>query len=251
MHIVFKRQIFRRGKGASRRENSLDDGVVREVEEHGDASENARFLERTAEVIRDVILDAHRRKDDTELRVLVVGNLRLTDNLRGKLVVLHAGAAENRQLLPSDQGDQRVNGRNARADVVLWVHSRHGIDRRAVDIHALFRVDSAQSVNRRTHAAEDSALNFRRKVKLHRSALQACARVVQRDASGAFKDLNHGSAAFNGDDSAVTHAAVVKAYLDDFLIGRAVHVVQHDQRTVDLLDSDIFKNHCITSLPAL
>ena len=57
-------------------------------------------------------LDAHGGKDDGEVRA--IGHAGLTDDLDGQLVVLHAGAGEDGQLLAADQRGQAVDGRKCR-----------------------------------------------------------------------------------------------------------------------------------------
>ena len=175
--VQVKRQIFRHGQRGTRGDDTLDDGVVGEVQQHDDALHRAAALEALAEVRRNVVLDAHGREHDGEVRP--VGHAGLTDDLDGQFVVLHAGAGEDGQLLAADQRGQAVDGRNAGVDVVTRIHTADGVDRCAVDIAAGGGVNVAQTVDGAAQAVQHTAGQLGAEVHHHGMAGQHRAVVDQ------------------------------------------------------------------------
>ena len=67
MHILFKRQIFRRRQCHFRRDKTFHNRIVRQIQKHGYVIRNPALLERIAEEIRHIMLYTHCRKYDREL----------------------------------------------------------------------------------------------------------------------------------------------------------------------------------------
>ncbi len=66
---MLKGQVLGRRQGAARGEDTLDDGVVGQVEEHDHPLHRAAPPRKTAaEVLGNVVFDAHGGKDDGEVR---------------------------------------------------------------------------------------------------------------------------------------------------------------------------------------
>ena len=181
MHILLKGQIFRHRKGAPGGKDSFNNGVIAEVQEHDHIFHNPVLLEGRAEVIGHVVFDAHGGKDHAELgiRVLlaILGDLGLADNLHRQLVVVHAGAGEDGELLAPDEGHQRVDGGNAGADVVAGVGTGNGVNGLAVNVPVDLGENLPQPVDGLTAAAEDPAQHLRGKGHLHGVAQEAGAGV--------------------------------------------------------------------------
>ena len=72
---------------------------------------------------------------------------------------------------------------------------------------------------------------------------QPCAGVVQRDAVGSLKHLDHRAVAVDLDDTAIPFGPVFEPDGDRFFIGSVFHTFERDQGAVDLLDPEIFNNH--------
>ena len=243
MHAEFKRKILSCRQRTARCQDTLDDRVIRKVEEHDNLLQNTGLIKRTAEIFGHIVLCAHGGKHNAKLLFTFIADSGLTRNLHGKLIVLHAGTGEDRQLLATDQRHQRVNGRDARVDIVLRVHTGNRVDWRAVDVGTGNWVDIAQPVNRAAGAVKHAAQQFGGKGKLHRMALQARTRIVKGDAARALKDLHHNPLAFHLHNTALTHGSVIQADVNHFFEGCAFHVVQNNQRTVDFTDSQIIDQH--------
>ena len=175
--VQVKGQVLGHRQGGARGDDTLDDGVVGQVQQHDHALHRAAALERLPEVSGHVILDAHSGKDDGEVRA--IGHAGLTDDLDGQLVVLHAGAGEDGQLLAADQRGQAVDGRNAGVDVVTRIHTADGVDRCAVDIAAGGGVNVAQTVDGAAQAVQHTARQLGAEVHHHGMAGQHRAVVDQ------------------------------------------------------------------------
>ena len=95
---------------------------------------------------------------------------------------------------------------------------------------------SAQAVDRAAGAVEDAAQNLRGQGQLHGVPGQTGAGVVQGNAVGAFKDLDDHPFAVDLDHTARARTVPSsKRMLHHLLKGGVLHVVQHDQGTVDFL----------------
>ena len=221
--------MLSRGQRAARGHYSFDDRVVREVQEHYDARENAGLLEGAAEVVRDVVLDAHRREDDS---VVAAGDVRLSDDLHGELVVAHAGAGEDRELLSLYEGAETVDRRDSGADVVARVLTGDRVYRHAVDVDALFGADVAETVDRSAGAVKDTTEHIARDGQLERVTGQAGAGVGQRDALGALEDLHYRLVALDSDYSSDAVVVVADCYVDHFLVAGVGHAVEGYKRAV-------------------
>ena len=157
MHIQLKREVFGDGQGAPGRQGTLDDRVVGEVEQHDDSGKYAALFKALAEILRNVLLNAHGGKDNAEIGAVGAADFCLADDLHRQIIMCHTGAGKNRQFLTADQGHQRVDSRDAGIDIVFGIDARYRVDRRAVDVGFLHRKDVAESVDRSAGAVEHSA----------------------------------------------------------------------------------------------
>ena len=92
------------------------------------------------------------------------------------------------RLLAADQRDERVDGRNARADVVARIRAAHRVDGAAVDVRKFFGIDAAEAVDRLARAVEDAPHDLGGEGKLHRLAGKTRAHAVQRQAEMCIRD---------------------------------------------------------------
>ena len=95
MHALFKGEVFRGRQRAARGEDALDNRVGREVQKHRHTAQRTRFLKTPAEVFGHVFRHTHGTEYHAEAFGGIFAELGLANNLRGKLVVAHAGAGEN------------------------------------------------------------------------------------------------------------------------------------------------------------
>ena len=113
MLAALVREVLRGGERDAWGDDALDRWIVGEVEEQHHLLERPVALEISAEEIRRLEVDSHRREHDAKLVILVVqldevaslvGLLHqasLPADLRGDLVVGQARGGEERDLLPS------------------------------------------------------------------------------------------------------------------------------------------------------
>ena len=227
-----KGQILGDGQRRTGGDDTLDDGVVGQVQQHDHAVHDVGGLKALFEVVGNVVLHAHGGEHDGE--ILAVGNVRLFDDLHRQLVVLHAGAGEDGQLLAADKGGQRVDGRNAGADVVTGIDAAHRVDGRAVHVAPELGVNFTQAVNGAAQAVQGAAQDLGAQVHHHGVAGQGGAGVVQREAGGAFKHLDDALLTLDHNDTAHALGAVGELHHHHLVVGSVLHAVQDYQRAVDL-----------------
>ena len=116
MCIFIKGQVFRGGQSAAGVRMRSMMGSLDRLRNMATRLQHAAFLKGTAEVVGHVVVHAHGGKNNGEIGARSSsGDFRLPDDLGGQLVVPHAGAGENRQLLAADQGHHAVDGGDAGA----------------------------------------------------------------------------------------------------------------------------------------
>ena len=167
MHALFKGEVFRGRQRAARGEMRSIIGSDERFKNIVTRLSATGFLETPAEVFGHVFRHAHGTEYHAEAFGGIFAELGLANNLRSKLVVAHAGAGENRQLLPADKRNKRVDRRDARADVVARVGTAHRVDGAAVDICKFFGVNRAETIHRLTRPVENTAHNLVRQRKAH------------------------------------------------------------------------------------
>ena len=176
MHALLEGEVFGRCQRAARREDALYDGVGREVQKHCNTGQRAGFFKAAAEIFRHVLGHAHGAEHHAEVGALILTQLGLPHDLRGKLVVAHAAAGEDGQLLAADQRNKAVDGRNTRADVVARITAGDRVDGAAVDILEALGVNRAEAVDGFARAVENAAHDLGRERQAHGAARKAAGR---------------------------------------------------------------------------
>ena len=92
-------------------------------------------------------------------------------------------------------------------------------------------------------SVKGAAQNFLGQGKLHGPADQMGAGVAQRNGMGALEYLNDHPPALDLHNSALAPGAVIQMDLHHLFIGSVVHIVQHDEGTVDFFYANVIKNH--------
>ena len=242
MHIFLKRQIFGGGESHTRCGNTLDRGVGREVHEHYRSVDCARTFEVGDEIISFFKCDAHGGKHNGET-AFAVQNLCLTCNLRRKLGVRETGAGEDWQFLTSYQCVHTVDGRNARLDKFGRIVAGSGVDRRTVDILALFGNYGCFAVNGVAHARKDTAENILTECKLYSSARKADGGICKVKPCGGIEKLKQCLVTVKLKHLAAALFAVFKGNRAEFVIFYAADLVHQHKRTCDFAYSLIFLDH--------
>ncbi len=154
-----------------------------------------------------------------------------------------AGAGEDGQLLPADQGVQPVDGGDARLDELVGVVPGRRVHGQAVDVPVLLGQDLRAAVDGPAHAVEHPAQHVGGHAQLQRMAQEADLGVRQVDAGGGLKQLHHRGVAVDLQHLAPADGAVVELHLHQLVVGDAVHHADHHQRTGDLLYGSVFPDH--------
>ncbi len=227
-------EVLGRGQRHLRCDQTFHYRVVGQIEVHRHVIGDAAFLKGTAEVLRDVIFDAHRGEDDAELLVGAAAQVCLTDDLCRQLIVRQTVSGENRKLLAADQRGQTVDGGDAGVDVVPRIFPAAGIQRQSVDVVCLAGDDGPQTVDGAADAVEGTAEDILGERHLHRMAGEPRVRVRKAHAGRALEDLDDRPVIISFDDAAQLLLLLVDRELHDLVEGRVLHALQHDQRAVDI-----------------
>src|SRR2546427_5375913 len=241
VHADLVREILGRCQRHPRRDESLDRGVVREVEEQGRPLQGAGAVEVVHEDAGVLVGDAHCRKDDAE-RVLAAEDLRLPRDLQSDLVVRQARAGEQRKLLTADQGVQPVDRRDAGLDELGGMFAGVRVDRGPLDLHALLREDRRTSIRRFARPCQDAAEHLPRHAQLDRLPQELHARCAV-DSGGALEDLNDDDVRRRVEDLSPPAPAVRELDLDQLVVAHRLRLLDEDQRSRDLRDRAVLLGH--------
>ena len=137
MHSLFVGKVFSRSQSTARRNNALNRRRVCQRLKHNNFRKNARFLKSVYEKACYVVFNAHAGKDHYKVFVRIA-YLRLSDNLRGELVMRQTVARKNRQLLTADKRVHSVYCADTCLDKVARIDTRIRVYRVAVYVN-LFR----------------------------------------------------------------------------------------------------------------
>ena len=155
LQVLLEGEVLGDGQRAPRREQTLDRGVVGEVQEEDDSLERAGLLELLHEVARLAVGDAHRAEDDRELLARL--DPRLADDLRRELVGRQPEPEKIGSFWPRTSVFRPSMARDAGLDEVGRLLARVRVDRRAGDVEALLGDDRRAAVDRLAGAVEDAA----------------------------------------------------------------------------------------------
>ena len=157
------------------------------------------------------------------------------------------GAGEDRQLLPSYQGVQAINGRDAGLDKLIGVVAGGWVHCQTIDIPVFIRQNSRTIIDGLAHSVKYTAQHIAGNRQLQRVAQKPDLGLRQVDAGGSLKQLHHGGIAVDLQHLAAAGGTVCQFDLRQFIIGHALHMVHYHQRTGDLPDRFIFTDHSVSS----
>ena len=243
VHSLFKGQILGGGEGHTGRGDTFHGRVVGQIGEQHRPVDGAGAAELGDEVLRLLEGDADGGEHHGEGGG-VIQHLGLPGDLSRQPGVGQTGSGENGQLLATHQRIQTVDGGDARLDELIGVVTGGGIHRQTVDVQILLRQQSGAAVDGLAHAVKDTAQHIFGHCQLQGMPQKTDLGVPQVDAGGVFKQLHHGPVAVDLQHLASAQSAVGQLDLRQLVIGDALYLIHHHQRSVDLPDGAIFLHHC-------
>ena len=161
MHAFFKCQILCSGKCDLWCQQSFNDRVVCQVQEHDNVIRSTAFFESTAEKFCNIVFNTHSCKNDCKVFIGITAQRSLLYDLCSQLVMWKTISGKDWKFLTTDQSSQTINCRNTGIDIVSWIFSRDRIQRKTVDIKVNLRSYRTESVDRLTNTVEGTAEDFR------------------------------------------------------------------------------------------
>ena len=158
----------------------------------------------------------------------------LAYHLGRQLVVSHTSAREDGQLLATNQGRRAVDGGHAGVDAAAGVLAADGVDGGAVDVAPLVGVQLAQAVNGAARAVKDTAQHLLGQGNVHGLSGEVGGGVLQRDATGTLKHLEHRPVALDENDTAIAAGAVGHHQLGHLVVRHAGDPFQGHQGAVQV-----------------
>src|SRR5450759_868155 len=237
LHVVLERQELGHGERAPRGDDALDRRVLGQVHEEADPLQRARLGEGGLEERCFAAGDAHGAEHDGEL--LTGDDLGVLHDLRRDLVARQARTAEDRELLPADQGVQAVDGADAGLDEVVGVIAGVRVDGRAADLELLLGEHFAAAVYRLSQPVQDPAQQADRDAELDDLALKPDLAIAHVQAVGCPEDLDHRKVTVELDDLPLADPAVGRLYLDHLTERYPADLPHEDQGARDVVDGPV------------
>ena len=105
------------------------------------------------------------------------------------------------------------------------------------------RQDFRPAVDGAAQTVQHPAEQFGAEIDGHRAASQHGAGVFKAQAVAALKHLDHAAVFLDHNGTAKAGGAVIKMPLDHLVVLHAGHTLEHDERAVDLGQTNMFQNH--------
>ena len=196
---------------------------------------HAAFLKGAFKIFRHIIFYTHSGKNNSKFFVGTVSQRGLTHNLCRQLVMGKTVSGENRQLLPSDQCGQPVNGGNACTDIVTGIFSPYRVQGLAIHIRPFLSHDFSQIINRLSDPVKCSSQKAFGKPDFHGMTCETGMGVLQRQVFGLFKHLHHRFILIDFHHTAqlaLRQAAVVHGDFHNLIKRSALYAFQYYKRAV-------------------
>mmetsp|Transcript_9925 Transcript_9925/g.23506 ORF Transcript_9925/g.23506 Transcript_9925/m.23506 type:complete len:392 (-) Transcript_9925:217-1392(-) len=226
-------KVLGRGEGKTGGNDTLDGGIVGEVEEKGRALHGTGLLEIGAEETGGLHVDTHGTEDDGEVLLVSIDGVLLLDegglagNLGGDLVVGKTGGGEDRDLLSTSDGVHDVDGGDTGLDHGLGVVTGGGVDGLSVDVEVGLRHDLGRGIDDLAGSVEGSAKHFLGNSHLQNVAGEFAVRLAVVNAGRTLENLNDGAGTGNLKDLTGTLSAISKAEVDNLSKLGELHIVQN------------------------
>ena len=246
MHSKVKGQVLSGRQCHTRGGNALDRWIIGQVGKQHRAVDGAGTAELINKEFRFLKGDTDGGENYSKV-ALAIQYPRLTGNLSRQLGVRQTGAGEDRQLLPSYQGVQAINGRDAGLDKLIGVVAGGWVHCQTIDIPVFIRQNSRTIIDGLAHSVKYTAQHIAGNRQLQRVTQKPDLGLRQVDAGGSLKQLHHGGIAVDLQHLAAAGGTVCQFDLRQFIIGHALHMVHYHQRTGDLPDRFIFTDHSVSS----
>mmetsp|Transcript_62504 Transcript_62504/g.167420 ORF Transcript_62504/g.167420 Transcript_62504/m.167420 type:complete len:421 (+) Transcript_62504:365-1627(+) len=240
--LTLVREILGGRQRQSRRHDTLDGGIVGQVQEQNHVLHGPVLLEIVLEESSGLHVHSHGTKHNREvvsrviLRVLLLHKTRLSANLGRDLVVRQTGRREQRQLLPSHNRVHGVQSGHTRLNHLLRVDTSLRVDRSSVDVQVVLRQHSGPLVQRLARSVEGTTNHLIRDRHLQRVTREFDMRVLVVHSRGTLEHLHNSLAVVHLQHLALSYAAVSQCQVDDLRKAWELHIVQNHQRSLNTRD---------------
>ena len=161
MFVALKCQILCNGQCNLRRDQTLYDRIICQIQEHTHMIGYTAFFKCLTEEIGYVVFYAHRCKYDRKFFIRIISQRCLLYDLCRQLIMRKSIAGKDRQLLSTDQSGQTINCRNTCTDIVTRIFTAYRIQRQTIDISLIRRKQWSQSIDRYSDSVKCSSQHIR------------------------------------------------------------------------------------------
>ena len=247
VHIAVERQVLSGSQRHTRRGDTLNGGVRRQVDKQHGAVDGTGAAEVGDKEIRFLKGNADSGEHDGKAAV-GAAHLCLPRNLGGKVGVRQTGAGEDGQFLPAHQRIQSVDGGYTRLNELGGVVAGGGVDGGAVDIQRLLRQDGGTVVDDLPHAVEHAPQHMLGHRQLNAVSGETHLGFRQVQPGGGVEQLYQHVAPVDLQHAATAHLAVRQLDFTQLVVLDALDLPDKHQRSGDLLYGSVFPNHTVLSL---
>ena len=239
MEVVLEGQILGGRKGHARCQEPLHGRIVGLVEEQHRARQGAGPFELLGEEGHLSLGDAHGGKDHREFAVLA-DDPRLPGDLGRQFVGGKAGTREDGELLATNQGQQRIDGRDAGLNELLGLLTGHRVDRGAADGKALLCDHRRQAIDGLADAVETPTDHLPGDAEAGHTLHQTDGGGGKIDARRFLEHLKDGDLVGYLDHLTAALAAGTVLDAHDRVVGEIGRVLEEEQRSRNVTDVAIF-----------
>mmetsp|Transcript_30950 Transcript_30950/g.71336 ORF Transcript_30950/g.71336 Transcript_30950/m.71336 type:complete len:336 (-) Transcript_30950:51-1058(-) len=238
-------EVLSHRQGKTGGDDTLDRGVVSQVQEQAHVLHGSVLLEVLLEKASSLHVHTHSREHNSEVGAAVVTRLLhqtgLSANLGCDFIVGETGSGEKRNLLPTSNAVHGINGGDSSLDHLLRVGALGRVDGLTSDVVVILCQDIGTLVNGLAGTVENTAKHVLRHRNLERLTRELNVSVHIINTLSALKHLHDGLLACNFKNLTALLGSITKSQVDNLGVHRELHMLQNDQRTGDSLHSAVLE----------
>mmetsp|Transcript_21553 Transcript_21553/g.38515 ORF Transcript_21553/g.38515 Transcript_21553/m.38515 type:complete len:353 (+) Transcript_21553:505-1563(+) len=246
---TFVGEVLSSGEGNTRSNDTLNSGIIGEVQEKDRPLKRAVLLEILLEEMSSFHVHTHSGENNGELVITLLLKMRLvvrpldktclTTNLRSDIVMGKTGSREKRNLLATSDGIHNINSRNASLNHFLRVGTLGRVNRSTTDIQELLSKDVGAAINRLARAVENATKHITRHRGFHDLASELKSGLPVVNTRGTLEDLDDGLVTINLKNLTTPSSTITKPDVHNLVILGFLDTVNNDKRSVDTGNSAV------------
>mmetsp|Transcript_27347 Transcript_27347/g.42466 ORF Transcript_27347/g.42466 Transcript_27347/m.42466 type:complete len:288 (+) Transcript_27347:964-1827(+) len=248
MQIPLVREVLSGSQSETRGNDTLNSGIIGQVQKESRTLHGTRFLEIRAEETSSLHVDTHGSKDNGKVLlvtihgVLLLNQRGLTGNLGSDLIVGKTSCGENGNLLTTSNGVHDINGRDTSLNHSLGVITTGRVNGLSVDVQIRLRQNFGGIVNHFTATIETATKHLLGNAHFQNISREFALSLAVINARSALKHLDNSTVSSHLQHLSRAGGAISEGQVDNFGEFGELHVVQDYQGSIYTCDRAVLQS---------